>query len=161
MISSQESFLASLAWHYAEQGMPPAAGRMLGWLLLQPAPCSLDEVVAALAISKSAVSSNARILARAGAIEVSHRPNDRRDYYEASAALCENRLEQFIVHLEALGGHLAGGELLAANGSHAARRLSHVRVNHRRAVDRLRQVTVELREAAQLSAAHETDVHIE
>jgi DNA-binding MarR family transcriptional regulator len=142
------SFLASLARFSAELGMAPAAGRMLGWLLLRDAPCSLDELAEGLGISKSAASDHGRLLARLGAVEVRRRLGDRRDYYEASTQLCERLLEQFLLRLDALGGALAEGAGATPASSRAAERLTSVLGTNARITGHLRGLVASLREHA-------------
>src|SRR5690349_5908934 len=63
-------------------GLPRIAGRLFGLLLLSPGPRSLDEIAAALGVSKGSVSTDARLLLRHGWLRRVSRPGDRRDYYE-------------------------------------------------------------------------------
>jgi predicted ArsR family transcriptional regulator len=146
MVSTTDSFLASLARFAAEEGLPPAAGRMLGWLLLRDGPASLDELADGLRISKSAASDHGRLLARLGAVEVHRRPGDRRDYYEASARLCERLLEHFLLRLEALGGYLAEGAHVTGAPAGAVERIARVLEQNARITDLLRELVAALRE---------------
>jgi DNA-binding Lrp family transcriptional regulator len=68
----------------AEQ-LPRIAGRIFGHLLTEPDPCSLDEMAAALGVSKASVSTDARRLEQIGLIERVGLPGDRRDYYAVAA----------------------------------------------------------------------------
>lgn len=66
----------------AEQdGFPRIAGRMMGFLLLNEGPFTLDELADELQISKTSASTNARLLADYGVIEHTTKPGDRRDFY--------------------------------------------------------------------------------
>jgi DNA-binding MarR family transcriptional regulator len=146
MVPSADSFIASLARYLAEDGMPPATGRMLGWLLLRDSPSSLDELAEGLRISKSAASDHGRLLARLGAVDVRRRPGDRRDYYEASAQLCEHFLEHWLLRLEVLGGHLAEGAHIMSAPSGATARISQALAVNERITDCLRELVASLRE---------------
>jgi predicted ArsR family transcriptional regulator len=146
MIHSADSFLASLGQYLAEGGMPPAAGRMLGWLLLRDQPSSLDEVAEALQVSKSAASDHGRLLAHLGVVEVRRRPGDRRDYYEASSQLCERLLEQCMRRMESLGGCLAEGAHVTGVPSAATKRIAQAVDANARITGRLRELVAWLRE---------------
>lgn len=66
----------------AEQdGFPRIAGRMMGFLLLNEGPFTLDELADELQISKTSASTNARLLADYGVIEHTTKAGDRRDFY--------------------------------------------------------------------------------
>jgi len=54
---------------------------MIGYLLLQEEPTSLDELAENLRVSKASVSTNARALELHGIVERHSVPGDRRDYY--------------------------------------------------------------------------------
>jgi DNA-binding MarR family transcriptional regulator len=146
MIHSADSFLASLGQYLAEGGMPPAAGRMLGWLLLRDRPSSLDEVAEALQVSKSAASDHGRLLAHLGVVEVRRRPSDRRDYYEASPQLCERLLEQCVRRMEALGGCLAEGVRVTGVPGNARKRIAQAVDANARITSRLRELAAWLRD---------------
>src|SRR5437016_3994628 len=69
--------------HAAEaDGLSPIAGRLFATLLLSDEPRSLDELAAALGVSKASVSTDARRLLERGVVERASKPGDRRDYYE-------------------------------------------------------------------------------
>lgn len=72
---------------FEKDGLPRIAGRVLGYLLLRPEPSSLDELAEALQVSKSSVSTDARMLERMGTVERVTIPGDRRDYYRIAANL--------------------------------------------------------------------------
>jgi DNA-binding MarR family transcriptional regulator len=146
MIPTAESFLDSLARFLGEEGMPPAAGRMLGWLLLRGDPPSLDELAGGLRISKSAASDHGRLLARLGVVAVRRHPGDRRDYYEASEQLCERFLEHFLLRLEALGGHLADGARVTDVPARATKRIARVLDMNTRVTKSLDELVRSLRE---------------
>ena len=75
----------------AEQdGFPRIAGRIMGFLLLNQGPYTLDELAEELQISKTSASTNARLLEQHGIIERVVKPGDRRDFYH----LAENHWER-------------------------------------------------------------------
>jgi DNA-binding transcriptional regulator GbsR (MarR family) len=58
-------------------------GAIFAVLYLSPTPLSLDELVEQTGLTKGAVSTNVRALARMGLVRPSTRLGDRKDYYEA------------------------------------------------------------------------------
>jgi DNA-binding transcriptional regulator GbsR (MarR family) len=64
-------------------GFPKGVGAIFAVLYLSPTPLSLDELVLQSGLTKGAVSTNVRALARMGLVRPSSRLGDRKDYYEA------------------------------------------------------------------------------
>ena len=87
-----DELVERMGLHWELDGLPRIAGRIFGHLLLQADPCSLDDIAAALGVSKASVSVDARRLERLGLISRVSLPGDRRDYY----AIGENILAQAI-----------------------------------------------------------------
>ena len=64
-------------------GFPKGMGAIFAVLYLSAAPLSLDEIVEQAGLTKGAISTNVRALARMGLIRPVIRFGDRKDYYEA------------------------------------------------------------------------------
>lgn len=64
-------------------GFPKGMGAIFGVLYLSPEPLPLDEIVKQTGLTKGAVSTDVRALARLGLVHRSTRLGDRKDYYEA------------------------------------------------------------------------------
>lgn len=64
-------------------GFPKGMGAIFAVLYLSPEPLPLDDIVSQTGLTKGAVSTNARALARLGLVHRSTRLADRKDYYEA------------------------------------------------------------------------------
>ena len=64
-------------------GFPKGMGAIFAVLYLSPAPLSLDELVGQTGLTKGAISTNVRALARMGLVRPSTKLGDRKDYYEA------------------------------------------------------------------------------
>jgi DNA-binding transcriptional regulator GbsR (MarR family) len=64
-------------------GFPKGMGAIFAALYLSPAPLSLDEIVRQTGLTKGAVSTEIRALARMGLVRRSSKLADRKDYYEA------------------------------------------------------------------------------
>ena len=145
-MTAATEFLDGLARLYARAGCPPAAGRLLGTLLLSAKPRTLDEMAARLGISKSAASANARLLEGQGVVDCSQRPGDRHDYYTVSERLCERQLEQYLRALDAFGECLAAGvRAPEARDGPLPDRFDRLRDMNRRISSTLRQVLLDVR----------------
>jgi DNA-binding transcriptional regulator GbsR (MarR family) len=66
-------------------GFPKGMGAIFGVLYLSSTPLSLDEIVQETGLTKGAISTEIRALARMGLVHRSSRLGDRKDYYEAEA----------------------------------------------------------------------------
>jgi DNA-binding transcriptional regulator GbsR (MarR family) len=64
-------------------GFPKGMGAIFAVLYLSPTPLSLDEIVQETELTKGAISTEIRALARMGLVHRSSKLGDRKDYYEA------------------------------------------------------------------------------
>jgi DNA-binding transcriptional regulator GbsR (MarR family) len=64
-------------------GFPKGMGAIFAVLYLSPTPLSLDEIVAETGLTKGAISTEIRALARMGLVHRSSKLGDRKDYYTA------------------------------------------------------------------------------
>ena len=64
-------------------GFPKGVGAIFAVLYLSPTPLSLDELVRQSGLTKGAVSTDVRALARMGLVQRSTKLGDRKDYYKA------------------------------------------------------------------------------
>lgn len=80
-LNTGRDFVERMGLAFEEEGFPRIAGRMIGLLLLQSSPCSLDDIASTLGVSKASVSTDARRLEQVGIVERTSFPGDRRDYY--------------------------------------------------------------------------------
>jgi HTH-type transcriptional regulator, glycine betaine synthesis regulator len=64
-------------------GFPKGMGAIFAVLYLSPSPLSLDELVEQTGLTKGAISTNVRALARMGLVRPTTKLGDRKDYYEA------------------------------------------------------------------------------
>ncbi|HRQ78014.1 MAG TPA: MarR family transcriptional regulator [Gemmatimonadaceae bacterium] len=92
---AQERFVEHIGLLWEGQGLSRVAGRIVGFLTLQDAPRSLDEIATALNVSKGSVSTDARLLQARGLLERTPAPaGDRRDYYVVAPDLPVAVLEE-------------------------------------------------------------------
>lgn len=89
-----EHIVERMGLKFEQDGLPRAAGLILGRLLVAAEPLSLDDLAADLGISKASASTNARLLERLGAAERAVVPGDRRDYYYVHEELHNRILEE-------------------------------------------------------------------
>ncbi|MCK6585625.1 MAG: MarR family transcriptional regulator [Anaerolineales bacterium] len=64
-------------------GFPKGMGAIFGVLYLSPTPLTLDEIAQETGLTKGAVSTEIRALARMGLVHRSTKLGDRKDYYSA------------------------------------------------------------------------------
>ena len=88
-----ERFIERMGMHAEQEGFTRIGGRILGYLLLEPEECSLDEMAEALGVSKASISTDARRLEQFGLVQRTTRPGDRRDYYSISDDIFARSLE--------------------------------------------------------------------
>lgn len=67
--------------------LPRSVGEIYGILFATGGTMTLDELVSRLRISKGSASQGLRLLRGVGAVRVTYRPGDRKDYYEAEVEL--------------------------------------------------------------------------
>ncbi len=66
-------------------GFPKGMGAIFAVLYLSPTPLALDYIVQETGLTKGAISTEIRALARMGLVHRSSKLGDRKDYYEAEA----------------------------------------------------------------------------
>ncbi|MCL4529881.1 MAG: MarR family transcriptional regulator [Chloroflexi bacterium] len=79
----KQNFIEGLSHISRFWGLPKGVGALFAVLYISPAPLSLDELVSQSGLTKGAVSTNVRALARMGLVRRSTKLGDRKDYYEA------------------------------------------------------------------------------
>ena len=87
---------------FEQEGLPRIAGRIIGFLMLQGNPCTLDDLAEHLQISKTSASTNTRLLEQHGIVERIAKAGDRRDYYQLASdygermfAMAKLRIQRF------------------------------------------------------------------
>jgi DNA-binding transcriptional regulator GbsR (MarR family) len=87
---------------FEQEGLPRIAGRIIGFLMLQGSPCTLDDLAEHLQISKTSASTNTRLLEQHGIVERTAKAGDRRDYYQLASdygermfAMAKLRIQRF------------------------------------------------------------------
>lgn len=82
LTSRQRDLVERIGVVHDRFGLPPAAGRILGLLLVSPEPeLSFDRIRELLGLSKSSVSTGLNLLLQVGTVEYSTRPGDRKRYF--------------------------------------------------------------------------------
>ncbi len=79
----KQNFIEGLSHISRFWGLPKGVGALFAVLYISPTPLSLDELVSQSGLTKGAVSTNVRALARMGLVHRSTKLGDRKDYYEA------------------------------------------------------------------------------
>lgn len=81
----KQDFIEGLSQISRFWGFPKGMGAIFGVLYLSPTPLSLDEIVSETGLTKGAISTEIRALARMGLVHRSTKLGDRKDYYEAES----------------------------------------------------------------------------
>ncbi|GAB4566882.1 MAG: GbsR/MarR family transcriptional regulator [Anaerolineales bacterium] len=79
----KQDFIESLSQISRFWGFPKGMGAIFAVLYLSPTPLALDEIVEQTGLTKGAISTEVRTLARMGLVHRSSKLGDRKDYYEA------------------------------------------------------------------------------
>ncbi len=79
----KKEFIEGLSQISRFWGFPKGMGAIFAVLYLSPIPRSLDEIVAETGLTKGAISTEIRALARMGLVHRSSKLGDRKDYYSA------------------------------------------------------------------------------
>ena len=79
----KKDFVESLSQISRFWGFPKGMGAIFAVLYLSPTPLALDEITTQTGLTKGAVSTEVRTLARMGLVHRSSKLGDRKDYYEA------------------------------------------------------------------------------
>jgi DNA-binding transcriptional regulator GbsR (MarR family) len=103
VVRLKQDFISGLSNISGFWGFPKGMGAIFAVLYLSPGPLSLDELVKQTGLTKGAISTNVRGLARLGLIHPTAQMGDRKDYYVAEtdfyraarAILLERRNSEF------------------------------------------------------------------
>jgi DNA-binding transcriptional regulator GbsR (MarR family) len=110
----ERRFIEDVARLLTPWGVPPAAARLYGYLLLCPRPVSLDEITGDLGISKSSASVAARLL-ESYTLARRHREGGTKRALYAVADNYETMIRQQNQLLDALAGQLKAGTRIVAS----------------------------------------------
>jgi DNA-binding transcriptional regulator GbsR (MarR family) len=80
-MTTTTDFIEKFCMVAEQDGFPRIAGRLMGFLLVNEGPYTLDELADEVQISKTSASTNARLLEQHGIIEKVVKAGDRRDFY--------------------------------------------------------------------------------
>jgi DNA-binding MarR family transcriptional regulator len=107
-----------------EYGVPPIAGRILGWLMIRDPPeQSAGEIAAAIGASKASLATNMRVLTDAKFVRRRTRPGERTNYYRVDDDAWETVIRRRVASLAEFRDLAADGIDLAGAGSGRAERL--------------------------------------
>ena len=114
--AEEKHFVEEVGIAFEQTGLPRAAGRIFGWLLISDPPQqSVSELTEALMASRGSISSMARLLIQIGLIERISLPGVRHEYFhlrpDAWQHMIKHGLEDEITMFRQLAEH--GLELLA------------------------------------------------
>lgn len=114
-------------------GASRSAGKIFGWLIVAEQPQSLEDIAAALSISKASASTNTRVLVSIGVIEKVGVRGDRKAYYQAVDGFWKT-----ILHVSTSGKlHMfvnvfeEGQRLVSKENTIAQKRMAHMEKAYR------------------------------
>jgi DNA-binding transcriptional regulator GbsR (MarR family) len=81
-VSTSERFIEVMGLMFQDTGDTRIAGRLFALLVIEGRELSLQQMSERLGVSRASVSTNARQLAKRGAIRLTAHPGDRQDFYE-------------------------------------------------------------------------------
>ena len=91
----QRHYVEEVALHFERAGLSRSAGRILGWLLIcDPPQQTMTDLVDALQISKSSVSTATRTLMQIGLIQRISLPGIRQDFYRMTEGVWQNSIRE-------------------------------------------------------------------
>jgi DNA-binding transcriptional regulator GbsR (MarR family) len=95
-------FIEAIGGWFTQYGLSRIVGRIAGLMMVVDRPLSLDDMAAALGVSRTSISTNIRAIAILGFVDQVSIPKDRRDYYQYSADPWEARSRAGIIATETL-----------------------------------------------------------
>lgn len=91
-----------ISMYLTRDGVPPIAGRILGWLMIaDPAEQSAAEIAAAIHASRASLTTNLRMLTTMGVVTRFGRPGGRTAYYRIEDTAWEKLVQRQIASLTA------------------------------------------------------------
>ncbi|WP_289958295.1 GbsR/MarR family transcriptional regulator [Glycomyces tritici] len=113
-----------VAMFLANDGVPPIAGRVLGWLMVcEPAEQSAGQISEAIGASRASLTTNMRVLMTVGFIERRTRPGERTGYYRLRDGAWETVVRRQIASLVSFREVAADGLTLLGTESTRADRV--------------------------------------
>ena len=144
MTPTTQQFVERMGLLSETDGLSRIAGRLFGYLLLTAGDSSIDDMAAALAVSRASVSTEARRLAQIGIVERVSRPGDRRDYYSISPTGLSRFLEGRIRSLRQFHAVLDEGRQLPDASPEIRERLAAWDEAHQRILAAMTEVLQDL-----------------
>ncbi|WP_405954914.1 GbsR/MarR family transcriptional regulator [Streptomyces phaeochromogenes] len=113
-----------LSMYLAQDGVPPIAGRILGWLMIcDPPEQSAGQIAEAIGASRASLTTNLRILTTMGFAARRTRPGERTVYYRLQQGASQQVVRRQIAGLVSLCEITADGMALLGSDSRRAARI--------------------------------------
>ena len=133
-------FIERMGLSSEQEGLPRIAGRIFGFLLVQPTACSLDDLAGALGVSKASISTDTRRLEQLGFLQRTSRPGDRRDYYEISPDVVPRSLDVRLERMRQFRELLDEARTLPVRSTVVRQRLDDLQEAHQHLVEAVREL---------------------
>ena len=99
--SEKKQFVEDMGLRYEEFGLPPMAGRIIGWLLVSDSPSqTAAELAAVLGASPGSISTNTRILMQLGIVERIAMPERRGHFYQIRKGAWAELVQAKLAHIQ-------------------------------------------------------------
>lgn len=144
LVPAAEQYVERMGLLWEGEGLPRIAGRILGFLALQPDAVTLDDIASTLGVSKASVSNDARRLQRLGLVERDSRPGDRRDYYVIASDMPARVTARKLAELERLHATLAEARDLPGTPSIVRARLGAFGDFQQQIIDQMQRLLASL-----------------
>ena len=151
-MNTDTSFIEKFCVVAEQDGFPRIAGRIMGFLLLNEGPFTLDELADQLQISKTSASTNARLLEQHGIIEHVVKAGDRRDFYRLAEQHWERMFDIALKRMQRFQAVLAETiQALPSDETYGRRRLLEARRFHSFILEKLKTHIDEWRSAGSVA----------
>lgn len=120
----RERFIERMGMAFETDGATRIMGRIFGLLLLSGKPQALDEIAAALGVSRASVSTDARKLLQLGLLERRTLAGDRRDFYAVHPDGFRSSLEARIANLRSFADLIGEARALGGGDAEIQRRIA-------------------------------------
>ena len=113
-----------IATHLAVDGVPPIAGRILGWLMIcEAAEQSAEDIAEAIGASRASLTTNLRLLTLMGLVSRQPRPGSRTVFYAVGDDAWEAVVRRQVASLAAFDAIVDAGLELVGRDTGRARRM--------------------------------------
>jgi biotin operon repressor len=120
-----QGFIDAIGEYFAQFGLSGVSGRLLGLMIVADGPLTLDDMAAALGVSRASISTNIRLIKAIGFVDKVSVPRERRDFYRCSSDPWGAVIRTDLISTDVLAG-IARRGLLAISEDDSGPARAHV-----------------------------------